>query len=62
MTSQPDQQTVVIHILSIISTSKSNETVKPGQLIEGNMKNIFFLKNHTQNVVEKPVPDPFLKN
>ena len=25
------------------------------------MKNIF-LKNHTQNVVEKLVPDPFLKN
>ena len=22
----------------------------------------FFLKKHTQNVVEKPFPDPFLKN
>ena len=35
--------------------------MKFGQLIECNMKNIF-LKNHTQNVVEKLVPDPFQKN
>ena len=35
--------------------------MKFGQLIECNMKNIF-LKNHTQNVVEKQVPDPFQKN
>ena len=31
-----------------------------GQLIECNMGNIF-LENHTENVVEKLVPDPFLK-
>ena len=31
--------------------------MKFGQLIEWN----FFLKNHAQNVVEKLVPDPFLK-
>ena len=35
--------------------------MKFGQLIEYNMRNIF-LENHTQNVVEKLVPDPFLKN
>ena len=35
--------------------------MKFGQLIEYNMKT-FFLKNHTQNVVEKLVPDPFLEN
>ena len=35
--------------------------MKFGQLIEYNMRNIF-LKNHTQNVVEKLFPDPFLKN
>ena len=29
-----------------------------GQLIEDNMKNIFL----EQNVVEKLVPDPFIKN
>ena len=26
------------------------------------MREIFFLRNHTQNVVEKLFPDPFLKN
>ena len=35
--------------------------MKFGQLTESNMKNIFF-KNHAQNMVEKLVPDPFLKN
>ena len=34
--------------------------MKFGQLIEYNMKNIF-LKNHSQNKVEKQVPDAFLK-
>ena len=34
--------------------------MKFGQLTECDMRNIF-LKNHTQNVVEKPVPDPFPK-
>ena len=29
--------------------------------IEYNLKNIF-LKNHTQSVVEKLLPDPFLEN
>ena len=35
--------------------------MKFGHLIECNMRNIF-LKNHTQNIMEKLVPDPFLKN
>ena len=35
--------------------------MKFGQLIECSMNNIF-LKTHTQNVVEKLFPDPFLKN
>ena len=43
------------------SKSKGNQTMKFGQLIDYNMRNIF-LKNHTQNVVEKPFPEPFLKN
>ena len=34
--------------------------MKFGQLIEYNMRNIF-LENHTQNVVEKLVPYPFLE-
>ena len=40
-----------------ISRSKQVETMKFGQLIEYNMKNIF-LKNNKQNVLEKLVPDP----
>ena len=35
--------------------------MKSGQLIEYNME-IFFLKNHSQNVVERIDPEPFLKN
>ena len=62
MTSQPDYQAIAIHILSNISRSKGIQTVKFGQLIEYKIRNIFFLKNHTQNVVEKLFPDPFLKN
>ena len=34
--------------------------MKTGQLLEYNLINIF-LENHTQNVVEEPFPDPFLK-
>ena len=34
--------------------------MKFGQLKEYNMKNIL-LKNHTQNVLEKLFPDPYLK-
>ena len=38
--------------------------MKFGQLIDYNMRIIFIdlLKNDTQNVEEKLVPDPFLKN
>ena len=32
-----------------------------GQLIERNMRNIYFLKNHKQNAMEILLPDPFLK-
>ena len=61
MTLQTGKKKFVIHILPIISRRKSNQTMKFGQLIECNMRNIF-LENHAQNVVEKIVPDPFLKN
>ena len=36
--------------------------MKFGQLIEYDTTDIFFLKTHTQNVVEKLFPDPFPKN
>ena len=61
MTSQPGQQTILIHILPNISRSKGNQTMKFDRLIECNMRK-FFLENHTQNVIEKEVPDSFLKS
>ena len=44
MTSQSGQQTIVMHILPNISRSKGNQTIKFGQLIEYNMRNIFLEK------------------
>ena len=48
MTSQPGKQTIAIHILPNISQSKDNETMKFGQLIEYNMRNIFLEKSYTK--------------
>ena len=67
--SQPGKQMIAIHILPKskgnqtikFSKSKGNQTIKFGQLIEYKMTNIF-LKNQTQNVVEKLSTDPFPKN
>ena len=59
--SQPGKQTIVIHVLPRILRNKDNQAKKFGPLREYNMKNIF-LKNHTQNVVEKLVTDLFLKS
>ena len=44
MTSQPGQQTIAIHILTNISQSKGKQTIKFGQLIEYNKRNIFLQK------------------
>ena len=60
MRSQPGKQATATHILPNISRSKDNKIMKFDQIIEYNMR-IFFLTNHTQNVVEKLFPDPFLK-
>ena len=60
MTSQPCKQTIAIHILPNISRSKGNQTMKFDQLREHNMRNIF-VENHTQNVLEKLFPHPYLK-
>ena len=48
MTSQPGEQKIVIHILTNISESKGNQTMKFGQLIECNMRNIFIEKSSTK--------------
>ena len=44
MTSQPGLQTIPTHILSNISQSKGNQTMKFGQLIEHYKGNIFLQK------------------
>ena len=61
MTSQPASKAILIHILPNISRSKDNQAMKLGQLTECNMKNIL-IENHTKKVVEKLIPDLFLKN
>ena len=45
MTSQPDLQTIAIHILPNISQSKDNQTINFDQLIECNKRNIFLQKS-----------------
>ena len=57
MASSTGKQIIAIKILSNISRSKDNQRIKFGHLIE-----IYFLKSHTQNVVENLVQDCFLKN
>ena len=44
MTSQPGLQTVAIRIFPSISQSKANQTMKFGQLIEYNKRNVFLQK------------------
>ena len=56
MTSSTGKQKLTIHIFFNISRRKDIRTMKSGQILEYNMRNIF-LKNHTRNVVEKLVPD-----
>ena len=60
MTAQLGKKTNAVYILPKISRSKGNHVMEFAQLRGNNMK-IFFQKNHTQNVMEKPFPDPFLK-
>ena len=60
MTSQRGEQTIVIHILPNISRSKGNQTMKFGQLIECNMRNIFLEKSYTK-CREETSPRPFSK-
>ena len=61
MTSQPGWQTIAIHILPNISRSKDNQTMKFGQLIEYNMRNIFVEKSYTRCGGET-ISRPFSKN
>ena len=52
---------ITINMLPNTSRSKVNQTIRFGQLIVYNMRNIF-LENLIQNVVEMLVPDPIIKN
>ena len=52
MTSQPGKQIIAIHILPNNWRSKSNQTMKFGQLIEYNIRNFFLEKSYTKCVGE----------
>ena len=60
MTSQPRKQTIAIHILQYISRNKDKQTMKFGQLIECNMRNIFFQKSYIKCAGDTS-PRPFSK-
>ena len=47
MTSQPGEETIVIHILPNSLRGKRNQTMKFGQLIEYNIRNILLEKSFT---------------
>ena len=49
---------MAIHILPNISRSKGNQTMKFGELIEYNMRNIFLEKSYTKCGAEA-IPRPF---
>ena len=48
MTSQTKQQIITLHLLSHISRSKGNQTIKFDLLIEYDMRNIFLEKLYTK--------------
>ena len=60
MTSKPGKQTIAIHIWPNISRSKDKLTMKFGQLIEYNTRNIF-LEKYTQNMWRNYSQTLFLK-
>ena len=62
MTSQTGKQIIALYKFPDISKSQDNQTMKFGQLIEYNMRNIFYKKSHAQNALDKLFPDPFMKN
>ena len=49
---QPEKHKTAIHVLPFIWRSKDNQTMKFGQLIEYNMRNIFPEKSYTKFVGE----------
>ena len=49
MTSSTSKKIIAIHILPKILRSKDNQTMKFGQLIEGNIRNIFLQESCAEN-------------
>ena len=60
MTPQTGEE-LIIHILPNISRNKHNQTIKFGQLIEYNMRNIFLEKLHS-NIGGDVSSRPFQRN
>ena len=60
MTLQPGKPIIAIQILSNILRSKGNQTMKFGQSIEYNMRNIFLEKSYSKCAGET-IPRPFSK-
>ena len=60
MTSRPGKEAIAIHVFRKISSSKGKQTIKFGQLIEHNMRNIFIYKSYTK-CDEETIPRPFSK-
>ena len=59
MMSKLEKQTITLHILPNISRNKDNQTMKFGQLIEYNMRNIFLEKSFTKcggETLTRPCP------
>ena len=59
LTLSTGKQIITIHILTIISRCKSNQTVKFLQLTGNNMRNTFFFKNYPENEARSLVPEFF---
>ena len=59
MTAKPGQQTTAIHLLSNISQSKGNQTIKFAQLINIT-REIFFFQKSCKNDAGRLLPDLFL--
>ena len=60
MTSHPGYQIIAMCIFTNISKSKGNQAMKFGQLIEYNMRNIFYEKSYTK-CGRETIPKPFSK-
>ena len=60
VTSQPEKETLAIHIMPNVSRSKGNQILKFGQLIEHNMRIIFLEKPYTK-YGDETVPGAFSK-